>query len=208
MNSKPWLVALCLTIAAAATYVIFLIQIFPSLASVAGIVPVGDGRLKPLTKPLNGANATDTLSVHNVQRKITLIEGFKATFGLQNPCQTLGRLNGSRMKKTITFLVQNPRTGSFFLSNRIKHYGSGNYEYHVQRVKDLKPRPTKSVEAFLNWSCAAVPGPKVIVWDAGATPNFELAFWPAQTALVITGDEAGRWGLYDSKRYESLFSEL
>lgn len=110
-------------------------------------------------------------------------------------------------RNTITFLVQNPRTGSLFLSGRLGRYATGRFQYVVQRIKDLTPRPYRSPEDFARWACEEHPGTKVIVWDSGATPNWVLQHWPRGTALVMTGDEAGRWGLYDRGRHWGPFGD-
>jgi hypothetical protein len=149
-------------------------------------------------------------STQVAERNSTLtstVEGYQTTSGLSDPCLGHREIDASTAQ-TITFLVQNPRTGSFFISERIKHYASGRFNYTIQRMKDLHPRPADSVADYLDWSCKLHPGPKVIVWDSGATPNFFLAFWPKQTALVMTGDEMARWGLYTSRRCHPRFAFL
>lgn len=107
----------------------------------------------------------------------------------------------------LTILVQNPRTGSLFLSGRLAKYGTGRFRYVVQRLKDLSPRPFRSPDDFAQWACVDHPGHKVIVWDSGGTPNWVLQHWPRGTVLVMTGDEAGRWGLYDRKRHWGPFGD-
>jgi hypothetical protein len=110
-------------------------------------------------------------------------------------------------KPTITFFVQNPRTGGLFLSRRLDAFKSGKYDYRYVHMKTLQPRPTSSIAAYLQQMCVLTPGLKVIVYDSGATPNWFLSNWPAKTALILTGDESGRWGLYDRQRYWGPFGE-
>jgi hypothetical protein len=86
-------------------------------------------------------------------------------------------------------------------------YGSGRFRYVVQRLKDLSPRPYRSPDDFAQWACVDHPGHKVIVWDSGGTPNWVLQHWPRGAVLVMTGDEAGRWGLYDRKRHWGPFGD-
>jgi len=106
---------------------------------------------------------------------------------------------------TITIYVQNPRTGSLFMSGRLAKYGSGKYIYKWVRTKELSPRPTSSLEAWLDHACKRTPGLKIVAYDSGASPNWWLSNWPASTVLVMTGDEMGRWGLNYRSRYFGPF---
>lgn len=81
------------------------------------------------------------------------------------------------------------------MSNRLSLYGSGKYTYQAVRTKTLVPRPTSSVAAFLDEVCVRNPGFKVFVYDSAGSPNWWLSNWPANSVLVMTGDESGRWGL-------------
>ena len=104
------------------------------------------------------------------------------------------------------------------MSGRLQKYGSGRFTYNWVRAKTMKPRPfgpTATPEDWLHHACGAIPGYKVVVYDSGASPNWWLLNWPPNTALVMTGDEMGRWGLYNKQRYwgpfgtdpESFFEE-
>lgn len=104
-----------------------------------------------------------------------------------------------KMDNTITFIVQNPRTGSLYMSGRLQQYSSGQFEYKWVRVKQLSPKPfgvKATVSDWLQHACKRIPGYKVVVYDSGATPNWWLKNWPSDTILIMTGDEMGRWGLY------------
>ena len=107
----------------------------------------------------------------------------------------------------VTVYVQNPRTGSLFLSGRLQKYGSGRFRYEHHRTKALNPRPQSSREAWLEHVCRTSPGYKVVVWDSGGTPNWWLQNWPPRTVLVLTGDEMGRWGLKYRGRYFGPFGD-
>lgn len=106
---------------------------------------------------------------------------------------------------TITIYVQNPRTGSLFMSGRLAKYGSGKYTYKWVRTKELSPRPTSDLNAWLDHACKRTPGLKIVAYDSGASPNWWLSNWPASTVLVMTGDEMGRWGLNYRGRYFGPF---
>jgi hypothetical protein len=112
---------------------------------------------------------------------------------------------------TITVYVQNPRTGSLFMSgpnhsSRLARWGSGKYTYKWLRTKELTPRPTANLEAWLDHACNRTPGLKIVVYDSGSSPNWWLSNWPASTVLVMTGDEMGRWGTRDRNRYFGPFA--
>lgn len=107
-------------------------------------------------------------------------------------------------ENSITFIVQNPRTGSLFMSGRLQQYSSGHFEHKWVRAKELVPRPfgaNAKVGDWLHHACNAIPGFKVVVYDSGASPNWWLKNWPPNTVLIMTGDEMGRWGLYNRNRY-------
>lgn len=105
----------------------------------------------------------------------------------------------------VTIFVQNPRTGSFFMSGRLQQYGSGRFTYKWVRTKELSPRPTTDLASWRHHACIASPGYKIIAYDSGASPNWWLKNWPANTVLVMTGDEMGRWGLNYRSRYWGPF---
>ncbi len=73
------------------------------------------------------------------------------------------------------------------------------------RTKDLEPRPSTDLDSFRALACDRFPGFKVIAYDTGASPNWWLRHWPCRTALVLTGDESGRWGLHADKRFWGPF---
>eukprot|EP00050_Salpingoeca_kvevrii_P023103 m.138036 g.138036 ORF g.138036 m.138036 type:complete len:445 (+) comp9943_c0_seq5:175-1509(+) len=108
---------------------------------------------------------------------------------------------------SITFYVQNPRTGSLFLGGKLWKYGSGKYSYHAIRIKNMHPRLTKNLEAFTEEVCRTTPGFKVFVWDTGATPNWILQNWPDHSLLLLTGDESGVWGLKARGRHWGPFGD-
>jgi hypothetical protein len=104
------------------------------------------------------------------------------------------------------------------MSGRLQKYGSGKFTYDWIRAKAMKPRPfgpSATPGDWLHHACGEIPGYKVVVYDSGASPNWWLSNWPANTVLIMTGDEMGRWGLYSKARYwgpfgtdrESFFEE-
>ena len=101
------------------------------------------------------------------------------------------------------------RTASLFMSGRLQKYGSGKFIYSAMRTKEMKPRPTHDLSSWLLQACTNNPDYKVVVYDSGASPNWWLSNWPQNTALVMTGDEMGRWGLRDAKnkRYFGPFGD-
>ena len=96
-------------------------------------------------------------------------------------------------------------TGSLFMSNRLQQWGSGKYKYRWSRTKEMTPRPTADLAAWQTHACEKTPGFKVVVYDSGGSPNWWLSNWPGSTALIMTGDEMGRWGLKYRGRYWGPF---
>lgn len=121
-----------------------------------------------------------------------------------NSQQTLCDCREPPTSNEVTVFVQNPRTGSFFLSGRLNRYAK-RLKFVALRTKDLLPRPTVDLDGFEMQVCSFHPGYKVFAYDSGASPNWWLKFWPCRSALVLTGDESGRWGLFADKRFWGPF---
>jgi hypothetical protein len=51
-------------------------------------------------------------------------------------------------RNVITIYVQNPRTGSLFMSGRLARWSSGKYTYRWVRTKELSPRPTADLKSW------------------------------------------------------------
>jgi hypothetical protein len=101
-------------------------------------------------------------------------------------------------KPTITVYIEPARTrNSLFLSHRLVAYSSGKYEYkHVI----LNSKLSRNVTAFRHETCIKTPGFKVFVGHG----ELVLRNWPGNSIWMITGDEAGDWGLKRKGKYFGL----
>lgn len=125
-----------------------------------------------------------------------------------DPCARLNFTATPEQRQTLTFVLSNPRTGSFFLSERFSRFRTGRYRYVVKFARKELVRPFESAENWVEWACHLNPGPKVVVWDFGANLlNVLLRLWPAGTVFILTGDESGHWGIYDNKRFWGPFGQ-
>eukprot|EP00049_Salpingoeca_infusionum_P000043 m.36740 g.36740 ORF g.36740 m.36740 type:complete len:545 (+) comp10032_c0_seq4:90-1724(+) len=104
----------------------------------------------------------------------------------------------SRLRETIVFYAEPAKNrGSLFLSSRFMKWASGRYTY---RLVVLNHKLTTSSDAYWREMCDIVPGRKVFIGHG----ELLLRHWPGNTVMVITGDEAGDWGLVRNGKYYGL----
>lgn len=83
------------------------------------------------------------------------------------------------------------RTSSLYATGRFERYYSDKYLYVT---KMLNNQVLRTVDIFYEEVCVRHPGKKVFVQIAGAV-KFVMENFPERSALVLTGDEIGNWGL-------------
>ena len=101
------------------------------------------------------------------------------------------------LKPVITFFIEPAKTRStLFLTGRLLKYSSGRYRYNTVTLNGRLTNPT----AFRKQTCELAPGYKVFVGHG------ELAHrnWPGNATWIVTGDEAGDWGLKRNGKYYGL----
>jgi hypothetical protein len=103
------------------------------------------------------------------------------------------------MPEVITmFIAPAKRTSSLFTSGRLERYFSGKYAY---RYRKLNAGVFRSDAIFKKEVCETTPGKKIFVQIAGSV-TYLLQNWPDNSALIITADEIGNWGLgKDDRRF-------
>lgn len=89
----------------------------------------------------------------------------------------------------ITVYIEPAKTrNSMWISKRIFSYSRGKYEY---KSIILNNRLSRNATAFRRSTCETNPGFKVFVGHG----ELVLRNWPGNSIWMITGDEAGDWGL-------------
>lgn len=104
----------------------------------------------------------------------------------------------SFVPEVITFFVEPAKNrGSLFLTGRLAQYGTGRY---VFKSRLMNAKITRSAAAFRQEMCVATPGLKFFVGHG----ELVLANWPGNCVFMVTGDEAGDWGLTRNGKYYGL----
>eukprot|EP00039_Didymoeca_costata_P000222 m.44628 g.44628 ORF g.44628 m.44628 type:complete len:423 (+) comp10128_c0_seq1:216-1484(+) len=104
----------------------------------------------------------------------------------------------SKIGEKITLYIEPARTrNSLFLSGRLLKYSTGRYRYNTVILNN---RLSKNITAFRNEVCVVNPGYKVFVGHG----ELALRNWPGNAIWMVTGDEAGDWGLKRRDKYYGL----
>lgn len=131
---------------------------------------------------------------HDADSKRSSEKSFNAGILVQNRAtEEHGKQTaGSAVKvglPVITVYIEPAKTrNSLWMSKRIFAYTRGKYEY---KTIILHSRLSRNVTAFRRSTCEINPGFKVFVGHG----ELVLRNWPGNSIWMITGDEAGDWGL-------------